>query len=96
MFHAIWEFAQSADRDTQSEDRQIGSQSADCYTCTMLPSTWSAKQLVHIIVLVGDPTWSAKQLVFLHHTIVLVGDPTWSAKQLVFLHHTLVLVGDPT
>ena len=29
MFHAIWEFARSADRVTQSEDRQTGSQSAD-------------------------------------------------------------------
>ena len=31
MFHAIWEFARSADRVTQYEDLQIGSHSADCY-----------------------------------------------------------------
>ncbi len=36
MFHAIWEFAQSADCARQSENPQIGSQSADCYAICRL------------------------------------------------------------
>ncbi len=39
MFHAIWEFAQSADCTMQSENPQIGSQSADCYAICRLV-TW--------------------------------------------------------